>query len=89
MPGQLLGIMGASGSGKSTLLNVLTARNLSGLDVKGCIYINGQSVDAAEIKRNCAYVQQHDIFLGALTVREHLFIQVQFGEGTSRQDNPC
>lgn len=77
LPGQVLGIIGASGSGKTTLLNVLTARNLKGLEVKACIYINGQSVEANEIKKKCAYVQQKDIFMGALTVREHLYLQVR------------
>ncbi|CAG2121906.1 unnamed protein product, partial [Medioppia subpectinata] len=44
--GQLLAIMGASGAGKTTLLNVLTARNLSKLRVKGVVLLNGQAVSA-------------------------------------------
>ena len=75
LPGQLVGVLGASGSGKTTLLNVLAARNLNGLEVKGRIYINGP-VSANEIKSKCAYVQQQDLFFGTLTVREHLYLQV-------------
>ncbi|CAG2173486.1 unnamed protein product, partial [Oppiella nova] len=41
--GQLLAIMGSSGAGKTTLLNVLTARNLSRMTVKGVVLINGQA----------------------------------------------
>ncbi|XP_015906784.1 protein white isoform X2 [Parasteatoda tepidariorum] len=73
-PGQLLAIMGSSGAGKTTLLNVLTNRNLRRLKVNGEILVNGQNVGES-IVRLSAYVRQDDLFIGTLTVREHLVFQ--------------
>lgn len=67
--------MGSSGAGKTTLLNVLTARNLSNFVVEGCVKINGQIADVSMITSMSAYVQQQDLFLATLTVREHLVFQ--------------
>ncbi|XP_054719148.1 protein white-like [Uloborus diversus] len=73
-PGHLLAIMGASGAGKTTLLNTLTARNLRRLDVTGEVLVNDQNV-GENMARVSAYVQQDDLFVGTLTVREHLVFQ--------------
>lgn len=69
--------MGSSGSGKSTLLNVLTHRTAGDLKVSGHVSVNGKPVSGAEIAKMSAYVQQDDLFFGALTVREHLQFQVR------------
>ena len=74
-PGELLAIMGASGAGKSTLLNALTFRNLSGLQVTGSRIANNQVVTPTSLTSLSAYVQQDDLFIGTLTVREHLTFQ--------------
>ena len=68
--------MGASGAGKTTLLNVLTYRNLRGLRVSGGRTINGETTSISSIKQIGAYVQQDDLMIGTLTVREHLRFQV-------------
>ncbi|CAG2101407.1 unnamed protein product [Medioppia subpectinata] len=73
--GQLLAIMGSSGAGKTTLINVLTRRNLSEMVVKGSVKLNGKSVDQNCMKSVSAYVQQKDLFMGNLTVREHMRFQ--------------
>ncbi|KFM65485.1 Protein white, partial [Stegodyphus mimosarum] len=73
-PGQLLAIMGASGAGKTTLLNVLTSRNLRRLTVDGEVLVNGENVGES-MTRLSAYVQQDDLFIGTLTVKEHLVFQ--------------
>ena len=65
-----------SGAGKTTLLNVLTARNLSEVIVKGTVRLNGRVANTNTITSLSAYVQQTDIFLPILTVREHLIFQV-------------
>ncbi|CAG2104408.1 unnamed protein product, partial [Medioppia subpectinata] len=65
--GQLLAIMGASGAGKTTLLNVLTARNLSKLRVKGVVLLNGQAVSAETMASLSSYIEQHDLFHPLLT----------------------
>ena len=64
-----------SGSGKTTLLNVLSHRNISKVDVSGTVCLNGKPV-SFDINNISAYVQQEDLFIGTLTVREHLMFQV-------------
>ena len=65
-----------SGAGKTTLMNVLASRNTAVLTVSGDILLNGQTADEDLIRGVSAYVQQEDLFLAALTVREHLTFQV-------------
>lgn len=74
-PGQLLAIMGASGAGKTTLMNVLTCRNLRKLIIEGEVLVNGEVV-GSQLSKISAYVQQDDLFIGTLRVREHLVFQV-------------
>ncbi|XP_028399573.1 protein white-like isoform X2 [Dendronephthya gigantea] len=72
--GSLVALMGSSGAGKSTLLNVLSHRNISSIEVSGTVFINGNPI-SDEINNMSAYVQQEDLFIGTLTVREHLMFQ--------------
>ena len=69
----------SSGAGKSTLMNVLAHRNLKGLKVSGKVKVNGQTI-GRDITTMSAYVQQEDLFIGSLTVREHLTFHVWFLE---------
>jgi ABC-type multidrug transport system ATPase subunit len=71
-PGELVAIMGASGSGKSSLLNALTFRNTKGLEVSGDRLANGVKVTPNNLTSLSAYIQQDDLFIGTLTVREQL-----------------
>ena len=64
-----------SGSGKTTLLNVLTYRNRGKLLVSGEVRVNGGRVGSGMTSLS-AYIQQEDLFIGTLTVREHLWFQV-------------
>ncbi|XP_071102630.1 protein white-like [Haliotis cracherodii] len=73
-PGSLLAIIGASGAGKSTLMNVLTNRNVAQYIVEGEIKVNGVDVGRG-IKNISAYVQQDELFIGTLTVKEHLIFR--------------
>ncbi|CAG7823915.1 unnamed protein product, partial [Allacma fusca] len=70
-PGELLALMGSSGAGKTTLLNVLHF-NSGKLHVQGERCINGIPVEAGYATTLSAYVQQEDLFIPQLTVREHL-----------------
>lgn len=79
-PGELLAIMGASGAGKTTLLNVLTHRNNDKLRIVGDLFVNGHRVDPDSLTSRSAYVQQDDLFIGTLTVREQLIFQVRVRE---------
>lgn len=72
----MLALMGASGAGKTTLLNTLLERNLTGLDVEGEVLVNGQKIGRG-VTGVSAYVQQEDLFVGTLTVREHLMVQAR------------
>ncbi|KAF4532329.1 hypothetical protein B566_EDAN003632 [Ephemera danica] len=74
-PGELLAIMGSSGAGKTTLLNTLTFRSPRQLDVCGLRAINGEPATSETLTALSAYVQQDDLFIGTLTVREHLVFQ--------------
>ena len=74
--GEILAIMGASGAGKTTLLNCMTMRNTGKLKVMGQRYLNGTSVDADSLARISGYVQQGDLFVATLTVKELLKFQV-------------
>lgn len=82
-PGTLTAIMGASGEGKTTLLNALTKRNVAGLKISGEILTNGVKI-GNNISCVSAYVQQSDLFMGELTVKEHLIFTAQL-----RMDPSC
>lgn len=66
-----------SGAGKSTLMNVLTFRNSGDLKLDGEIRVNGVKVDKSKISNISAYVQQDDLFVGTMTVREQLMFRVR------------
>nr|XP_031835364.1 protein white [Nomia melanderi]XP_031835365.1 protein white [Nomia melanderi]XP_031835366.1 protein white [Nomia melanderi] len=74
-PGELLVIMGSSGAGKTTLLNALTFRSARGTIVTGVMAANGRRVSPTILTSRTAYVQQNDLFVGTLTVAEHLHFQ--------------
>uniref|UniRef100_A0A0N5C4T2 ABC transporter domain-containing protein n=1 Tax=Strongyloides papillosus TaxID=174720 RepID=A0A0N5C4T2_STREA len=75
-PGELIALMGSSGAGKTTLLNSLMHRNLKGLVVKGDINLDGSYI-GNDISQMCGYIQQDELFLSSLTVKEHLTIQAK------------
>jgi ABC-type multidrug transport system ATPase subunit len=64
-----------SGAGKTTLMNVLAHRNIGSVTVMGSVMVNNTPV-GLNINSISAYVQQEDLFIGTLTVREHLTFQV-------------
>jgi len=72
---QLLAIMGASGAGKTSLLNVLTMRTAKNLLVDGEVQICGNPISRESFVQMSAYVQQEDLFIASLTVREQLIFQ--------------
>jgi ABC-type multidrug transport system ATPase subunit len=67
--GELLALMGPSGSGKTTLLNVLTGRVPA---TQGSVLVNGTRVSAQDYKKLTSFVEQEDILMGSLTIRETL-----------------
>nr|UOU03360.1 ATP-binding cassette subfamily G-like 10 [Brachionus rubens] len=73
---EILAIMGSSGAGKTSLLNALNFRNNESLEINGEIRVNGHLIESQdEIASISGYVQQDDLFIGSLTVRENLIFQ--------------
>ena len=69
---------GASGAGKTTLLNVLNFRNRGNLKISGDVKINGEVIKSTNDLANVSgYVQQDDLFLAPLKVKEQLRFQVR------------
>lgn len=65
-----------SGAGKTTLLNVLNMRTQGNLLVDGEVKINGCPIARDAFVQMSGYVQQDDLFIATLTVREQLIFQV-------------
>jgi ABC-type glutathione transport system ATPase component len=76
--GECLAIMGASGSGKTTLLNVLNFKNLKKFTVDAKIKLNGRLITESDLVNRSAYVQQDDLFIPNITVKEHLIFLVNW-----------
>ncbi|KPM39725.1 ATP-binding cassette transporter CGR1 [Neonectria ditissima] len=69
-PGVSTALMGVSGAGKTTLLDVLATRVTMGV-VSGDTHIDGRPTDAS-FQHRVGYVQQQDLHLNTMTVREAL-----------------
>ena len=67
------------------MLNVLNFRNRGNLKITGDVKINGTLVKSvAELSAISGYVQQDDMFIGYLKVKEQLKFQVLIGYKTLR-----
>lgn len=66
--GRMIALMGATGAGKTTLLDVLARRKTGGV-MTGHILVNGNFIDKF-YNRLVGYVEQTNVFLPTLTVRE-------------------
>lgn len=84
LPGTLTALMGESGAGKTTLLNVLSKRTEVGV-VTGDMLINGVPADAS-FERRTGYVQQQDLHIAELTVRESLLFSARMRRPQSVPD---
>ncbi len=70
-PGKLLSVMGPSGGGKSTLLDILAQKNKSGKRT-GTVKVGGENLSPAALRSITGYVDQEDILLPSMTVRESI-----------------
>ena len=84
IPGTLTALMGESGAGKTTLLNVLSRRTDVGF-VTGDMLINGQPMGSS-FERRTGYVQQQDIHIAELTVKESLLFSARLRRPRSVPD---
>lgn len=85
-PGEVLAIMGASGAGKTTLLNSLLFIKSEKLNITGARITNGKTATPSNITALSAYVQQEDLFIPSLTVKEHLMFQAKLSLNLSNKE---
>ncbi|KAJ1289317.1 hypothetical protein BS78_02G155000 [Paspalum vaginatum] len=69
-PHRMTLLLGPPGAGKTSLLLALAGTLPSSLKVSGDITYNGHTMNEFEARRSAAYVSQHDLHMGELTVRE-------------------
>ncbi|KAH6600051.1 hypothetical protein BASA50_002640 [Batrachochytrium salamandrivorans] len=69
-PGSMLAIIGPSGAGKSTFLDILAGKAKTGT-VKGTITV-GNDLSRSTLRRLSGFVDQEDVFISTMTVREAL-----------------
>ncbi|PHT32774.1 Pleiotropic drug resistance protein 1 [Capsicum baccatum] len=71
-PSRLTLLLGPPGSGKTTLLLALAGKLDSSLKVTGKVTYNGHEMNEFVPQRTAAYISQHDLHVGEMTVRETL-----------------
>ncbi|GAB4850133.1 transcription factor [Ancistrocladus abbreviatus] len=77
-PGRMTLLLGPPSSGKTTLLLALAGKLDKDLRVSGRVTYNGHDLHEFEPRRTAAYISQHDVHLGELTVRETLGYSARF-----------
>ncbi|KAL3676895.1 hypothetical protein R1sor_026843 [Riccia sorocarpa] len=76
-PGRMTLLLGPPSSGKSSLLLALAGRLEKALKVDGKITYNGYNMDEFVPQKTAAYVSQHDLHIGEMTVRETLYFSAR------------
>ncbi|KAK4279541.1 hypothetical protein QN277_011309 [Acacia crassicarpa] len=71
-PSRMTLLLGPPGSGKTTLLQALAAKLDKDITVSGRVTYCGHELSEFVPERTCAYISQHDLHHGEMTVRETL-----------------
>nr|XP_043627473.1 pleiotropic drug resistance protein 1-like isoform X9 [Erigeron canadensis] len=71
-PGRMTLLLGPPNSGKTTLLLALAGKLGKDLKVSGRVTYNGHEMKEFVPQRSSAYISQHDLHIGEMTVRETL-----------------
>ncbi|XAR69345.1 Xenobiotic-transporting ATPase [Bertholletia excelsa] len=71
-PGRMTLLLGPPSSGMTTLLLALAGKLDSDLKVSGRVTYNGHGMNEFIPQRTSAYISQHDLHIGEMTVRETL-----------------
>ncbi|XP_019425122.1 PREDICTED: pleiotropic drug resistance protein 1-like [Lupinus angustifolius] len=71
-PRRMTLLLGPPSSGKTTLLLALSGKLDPNLKVSGRVTYNGYGMDEFVPQRTAAYISQHDVHIGEMTVRETL-----------------
>ncbi|WCJ41760.1 ABC transporter G family member 34 [Euphorbia peplus] len=69
-PSRITLLLGPPGAGKTTLLKALAGKLEQDLKVSGKVTFCGHEFSEFYCQRTCAYISQHDLHCGELTVRE-------------------
>ncbi|KAJ4821384.1 ABC transporter G family member 36 [Rhynchospora pubera] len=79
-------LLGPPGAGKTTLLLALAGKLGTDLKASGRVTYNGHDMNEFVPERTAAYISQHDLHMGELTVRETLAFSARFQGVGSRYD---
>ncbi|KAA8540447.1 hypothetical protein F0562_024634 [Nyssa sinensis] len=71
-PSRMTLLLGPPGSGKTSLMLALAGKLDPDLKFSGKVTYNGHDMDEFEPQRTAAYISQHDVHIGEMTVRETL-----------------
>ncbi|KAL4312829.1 hypothetical protein GQ457_01G039730 [Hibiscus cannabinus] len=71
-PGRMTLLLGPPSSGKTTLLLALAGKLDTALKCSGTVTYNGHKMNEFVPQRTAAYISQHDLHIGEMTVRETL-----------------
>ncbi|KAI9110322.1 hypothetical protein K1719_018764 [Acacia pycnantha] len=85
-PRRLTLLLGPPGSGKTTLLLALAGKLDPNLKVSGRVTYNGHGMNEFVPQRTAAYISQHDVHIGEMTVRETLAFSARCQGVGSRYD---
>ncbi|KAI9339608.1 hypothetical protein BDR26DRAFT_918973 [Obelidium mucronatum] len=85
--GQVTAILGPSGAGKSTLLDILAGKEKRG-KITGSLTFDGVPFNPKDANHTVAYVDQDDLLLPSLTVKETLLFsaRLRLAEGMTAEE---
>ncbi|OAY36963.1 pleiotropic drug resistance protein 1 [Manihot esculenta] len=85
-PSRMTLLLGPPSSGKTTLLLALAGKLDPNLKVSGNVTYNGHTLNEFIPQRTAAYISQHDLHIGEMTVRETLAFSARCqGVGTQHE----
>ncbi|TVU19431.1 hypothetical protein EJB05_35579, partial [Eragrostis curvula] len=85
-PRRMTLLLGPPGSGKTTLLLALAGKLDKDLKVTGKVTYNGHEMTEFVPERTSAYISQHDLHIGEMTVRETLAFAAHMMTELSRRE---
>ncbi|XP_027344301.1 pleiotropic drug resistance protein 1-like isoform X1 [Abrus precatorius] len=85
-PRRMTLLLGPPSSGKTTLLLALSGKLDKSLQVSGRVTYNGHGMNEFVPQRTAAYISQHDVHIGEMTVRETLAFSARCQGVGSRYD---
>ncbi|KAK7325201.1 hypothetical protein VNO77_29359 [Canavalia gladiata] len=85
-PRRMTLLLGPPSSGKTTLLLALSGKLDKSLQVSGRVTYNGHTMNEFVPQRTAAYISQHDVHIGEMTVRETLAFSARCQGVGSRYD---